>query len=53
VPGSVTQSINKILLNTNGRAKVYDDTLLDFTFVSNPVITDQNMAIYLNATLFN
>ncbi|CDW79591.1 bactericidal permeability-increasing [Stylonychia lemnae] len=53
VPKLVISSINKIFKDTNGRAKVYKDMQFDFTFVSNPVISDSNLALYLNATLYD
>ncbi|CDW76442.1 bactericidal permeability-increasing [Stylonychia lemnae] len=53
VPDVAKSSINKILASTNGRETVYGNIMLDFTFPAQPKITDSNMDLFLNATLYD
>jgi len=53
VPPIIADEINGIVASYNGVANFYEDLSLDFSFVTDPIITDTNMALYLNATIFN
>lgn len=53
VPSVIESVINSKLAGTNGLASLYKELSFDFTFSENPVITDNNLALYLNATLYN
>ncbi|CDW75575.1 bactericidal permeability-increasing protein [Stylonychia lemnae] len=53
IPPIIKDKINGIVADTNGIASFYKELALDFTFVTDPIITDNNMALFLNATIYN
>ena len=53
VPSVISAQINSVLASTNGRETVYGNYMFDFSFTSNPKITDNNMELFLNATIYD
>lgn len=53
IPAVITSEINGILASTGGLVYLTEELAFDITFDSEPLITDTNMALYLNATMFS
>eukprot|EP00347_Sterkiella_histriomuscorum_P018594 403344916 len=53
VPAIIKSKANAKIMATNGFASLFDDLSVDFTFTQLPVITDENMQMFMNFTLFN
>lgn len=53
VPASIEKSLNGILASTHALAYFNDHLAFDFSFTSPAVISDTQMALYLNSSLYD
>ncbi len=53
VPNAIEKSLNSILSSTHGLAYFNDHLAFDFSFTSPALVTDTQMSIYLNSTLYD
>lgn len=53
VPGVMEKKLNSKLAGSDGFVHLKDNLFLDFSFASNPTISDSTMALYMNATSYD
>lgn len=53
VPPEIADTINGLMRDLKGLAFFNSNLALDFSFTTNPDISDSTMALYLNGTIFN
>lgn len=53
VPKALSSSIQNAIIASNGFAPIMDGLMVDYQLPSDPLVTDTELGLYLNATLFN
>ena len=53
IPVEIENEMNSIISSTQGYVNLYQNLSLDISYSANPVITDTQMALFINSTFFS